>query len=125
LLFRQGARRLASRILTAFLPHTVYRVICGNAISPSAEVRARPKLAKVPVSAQKSFLNHFLGVVLVSRHAVGQPEELLAVALDQHAKSIALARERALNGDNIAFSGRALECLAVLGTTGAFAHPNH
>jgi hypothetical protein len=63
--------------------------------------------------------------VLISRHAVRQAKELLAVALDQHSESVALARERTLDGDGIALSGRALECLAVLGATGAFAHPNH
>jgi hypothetical protein len=44
---------------------------------------------------------------------------------DQHPESISFATERALDGKGIAFSGRALECLAVLGATGAFAHPNH
>jgi hypothetical protein len=63
--------------------------------------------------------------VLISRHSIRQAKKLLAVALDKHSESIALARERALDGDGIAFSGRALKCLAVLGAAGAFAHPNH
>jgi hypothetical protein len=63
--------------------------------------------------------------VLISRHAVRQTKELLAVPLDQHAESIAFARERALDGEGIALSGRALDCLAVLHASGAFAHPNH
>jgi hypothetical protein len=82
-------------------------------------------LAEVPVGSQKSLLNHFFRVVLISGHAVRQAKELLAVALDQHAESVALARQRALHGEGIALSGRALECFAVWGATGAFAHPNH
>ena len=107
------------------LPHAVNRVIRRDAISPGAEIGARSELAKILVGAQKSFLHHFLGVVLISCHAIRQAKELLAVALDQHPESIALARERALHGDGIAFSGRVLECLAVLGASSAFVHPNH
>jgi hypothetical protein len=70
-------------------------------------------------------LNYFLRVVLISRHAVRQAKKLLAVALDENPESIALARERALDGEGITLSGRALKCLAGLGASGAFAHPNH
>ena len=60
----------------------------------------------------------------ISRHAIRQAKKLLAVTLDQRSESIALARERALHGDGIAFSGRVLKCFAVLGASSAFAHPN-
>ncbi len=73
-LFRQAARRAAARILTAFLAHAVNRVIRRNPVSPSAKIRARSELPEVPVGSQKSLLNHFLGVLLVSRHAVRQTE---------------------------------------------------
>src|SRR5271155_285541 len=50
LLFRQGAWRLASRLLGAFLAHAVDRVIRGDAISPGTEIRARTELPEVAVS---------------------------------------------------------------------------
>jgi hypothetical protein len=50
---------------------------------------------------------------------------LLAVPFDQPTESIALAGERALHGDGIAFSGRVLGCFAVLHAAGALAHPIH
>ena len=69
--------------------------------------------------------NDFLGVLLIPGHAVGESKELLAVPFHQHPKRIALARKRALDGDAIALSGRALYCFAVLRAPSAFAHPNH
>ena len=113
------------RVFGPFLPHPVNRVIRRDAISPSPKIRARSKLAEVAISPQKRLLHHFLGVVLVSRHAVRQPKKLLAMPFDQHAESIAFARKRALDSDGIALSGRVLGCLAVLHAAGAFAHPNH
>src|SRR6202035_4944021 len=56
LLVRLSAWRFASRVLGAFLPHAVDRVVCRNAISPSTEVRARSKLPQVPVGSQKGLL---------------------------------------------------------------------
>src|SRR5258708_38699147 len=108
LLFGQAARRAAPRVLGAFLPHAVDRIICCDPVSPCAKIRARSELTEVSVGAQKSLLNHFLGVVLVSGHAVREAKELLAVSLDQYAESIAFACERALDGEGIAFSGRVL-----------------
>src|SRR5579859_4313296 len=74
LLFRQAARCAAARILAAFLPHAINRVIRRYPVGPSPEIRARAELPQVPVGPQKSLLNHFLGVMLVSRHAVRQTE---------------------------------------------------
>src|SRR6266851_4848158 len=70
------------------------------------------------IGPQKSLLDNFFGVVLIPGHAKGQPERVVAVPLDENAKGIALARERALDGEGVA------SCDG-LGALDALLHPIH
>jgi hypothetical protein len=70
------------------------------------------------IRAQKSLLDDFFGVVLIPGHAKGQPEHVVAVPLDENAKGITLARERALDGEGVA------SCDG-LGALDALWHPIH
>ena len=52
--------------------------------------------------------------------------DLIYVESAKHApRAAASASLCAIAAEGIALSGRALECFAVLGATGAFAHPSH
>jgi hypothetical protein len=75
-------------------------------------------LAELLIRAQKSLLDDFFGIVLIAGHAVRQPENVVAVALDENAKGIALARERALDGKGVAGGDG-------LGILDALLHPSH
>ena len=67
---------------------------CSVAVAVACET------VEPPVRAQKSFLHHFLGVLFVARHAKGEPEQGAAVALDENAKRVPVARksQRELRG---------------------------
>ena len=56
--------------------------------------------------------------MLIPGHAKGQPEHVVAMPLDENAKGIALARERALDGEGVA------SCDG-LGALDALWHPIH
>src|SRR4029077_2147523 len=100
------------------LAHAVNGVVCGDAINPRSEICACRELPEFLIRAQKSLLDNFFGVVLIPSHAKGQPEHVVAVPLDENAKGIALARERALDGEGVA-------CRDGLGALAALWHPIH
>jgi len=70
------------------------------------------------ISPQKRLLDHLFGIVPVPGHAVGQPENAVAVPLHQNSIGIAIARERALHGDGVALCDG-------LGAIDALLHPSH
>src|ERR671923_246590 len=100
------------------LSHAINRVIGCDAINPSPKIRSRFKFSKLLVSAQKRLLDHFFGVGPVSRHAESQPENVVAMPLDENAKGISIASERAFHGDGVAVDDG-------LGVLDARLHSNH
>ncbi len=101
--FFMDSRLDFSRVFFFALPHAVDRIIRGNAINPGPKIGSRGKLSKLLVRAQKRLLNHLFRILPVPRHAISQPENIVAVALDENAKGIPVARQRALHGDGVAF----------------------
>src|SRR6266851_1660013 len=84
---------------------------------PSA-VGSRCELSQLLVRPQKGLLNHLFGVVPIPGHAVGQAENTLAVPFDENAKRIAIADERALDGEGVAVCDG-------IGALDALRHPIH
>ena len=112
-------RRLnLSRFFFLALSHTVNRVIGRDAIDPGSKIRSRLKLSELLVRAQKSFLDHLFGIGPVPRHAVSEPENIVAMPLDENAKRIPIASHRAFDGDGVAVSDG-------LGVLDARLHSNH
>ena len=112
------SRGFPPRILFLFLAHAVNRIVRGDAIHPRAEIRSRRELAEFLIAAQKCLLDDLFGIVPIAGHAVSQTENIVAVPLDKNAKGIAIARERALDGDGVALSDG-------LGAIDALLHPIH
>jgi hypothetical protein len=78
----------------------------------------RGKLSEFLVRAQESLLHYFFGIGAVPHHAVSQPENVLAVPLDENAVSVAITRQRAFHGDGVALGDG-------LGAIDARLHSNH
>jgi len=123
--------RIAFRFLLAFcswpfpprvflppLAHAVDGIIRRDSIDPRSEVRSRCELSQLLVRPQKGLLNHLFGVVPIPGHAVGQAKNILAVPFDENAKRIAIASERALDGEGVAVCDG-------IGALDALRHPIH
>lgn len=93
-----------ARFFLFALPHAVNRVIRRDAIDPGSKIRPCLKLPKLLIRAQERLLDHFFGVGPAPRHSVSQPENIVAMPLDENAKSIPVAAERAFHGDGVAVS---------------------
>ncbi len=110
--------RFPPRFFLLPLTHAVNRIIRRDSIDPGPEIRSSRKLPKFLIAAQERLLDYFLGIVPVPGHAVSQPEDVVAVPLNQDAIGVAIARERALHGDSVAVGDG-------LGASGARLHPIH
>src|SRR5258708_4985934 len=75
----------------------IQRIIRRDAIQPGGETRPRLVFVQLPISPQKGFLHHVLGVLFVSCHAKCKTENGAAMLLDQQSKRVAVARPRPLN----------------------------
>jgi hypothetical protein len=91
-----GCRVASSR------PDEVDRAVDRDAVEPGTEVRAGLEPADLPIRAQKRLLDDVLGVVLVARHPVGEPEDGAAVSLDQRAECLAVALARPSHHQGVA-----------------------
>ena len=107
-----------SRFFFFSLPHAVDRIICGDAINPGPKICSRGKLSELLVRAQESLLNYLFGILTIPSHAISQAENIVAVPLDENAKGIPIARQRALHGDDVALRDG-------LGVLNARLHSNH
>src|SRR6266436_6373611 len=96
------SRRFPPRFFLLALAHAVNGVIRGDSINPRSEVRPRRELPQLLIPAQERLLDDLFGIVPVPSHAVGQPENVVAVPFDENAIGITIARERALHGDGVA-----------------------
>src|SRR5260370_4916048 len=116
LVFR--SRRFPPRFFLLPLPHAVNRIVRRDSIDPRPEIRSRRKLAQLLIPAQECLLNNLFGIVPLPGHPVSQPENSVAVPLNQNPIGIAIARERALHGGGGALSDG-------LGAFYALLHPIH
>src|SRR2546429_4223739 len=91
-----------ARLFFLALPHAVNRVIRRNAIDPGSKIRSRCKLSELLIRTQKRLLDHLFGIGPVPGHAISQPENIVAVPLDENAKGIPVASQRAFHGDGVA-----------------------
>src|SRR6266849_11061968 len=92
----------APRLFLVPLAHAVNRIVSRDSIDPRPEIRSRRKLTQLLIPAQECLLNHLFGIVPVPGHPISQPENIVAVPLNENAISIAIARQRALHGDGVA-----------------------
>src|SRR5260370_29464653 len=72
-------------------------------MQPGAKARPRFITAQLTIGAQKRLLHHVLGILLVAGHPKSQTEDISAVALHEHAKCVAIARQRALDRARLGF----------------------
>ena len=91
-----------ARLFLFALAHAVNRVIRRDAVNPGSKIRSGGKLSKLLVRAQESLLDHLFGIGPVPGHAISQSENIVAMPLDENAKSVAIARQRSLDGDSVA-----------------------
>src|SRR6266849_4192390 len=110
--------RFPPRLFLPPLAHAVDGIIRRDSIDPRSEVRSRCELSQLLVRPQKGLLNHLFGVVPIPGHAVGQAKNILAVPFDENAKRIAIAGERALDGEGVAVCDG-------IGALDALRHPIH
>ena len=59
-------------------------------MNPGGEARPRVETLEVGVRLEERVLDHVLGVLLVAREAVGEPEDHPAVLFDEDAEGILL-----------------------------------
>ena len=76
----------------------VVRAVGGDAVDPAPELGPLLEGGQLAIGLQERFLHHILRVVLVTRHAEGQPEHLTAVPLHQEAKGLGIAAPRTGDG---------------------------
>src|SRR5437879_5901816 len=112
------SRRFPPRLFLLALAHAVNGVVRRDSIDPRPEIRSRRKLPQLLITAQERLLDHLFGIVPVPGHAVSQPENVVAVPLDENAIGIAIARERTLYSDGVALRDG-------LGAIDALLHPIH
>jgi hypothetical protein len=72
-------------------------------MQPSRKTRPQIEPAKVAVSAQEGLLDHVFGFLLVARHAISQTKDGPAVAFDERAKRLLVARAHPRHHRGVAF----------------------
>ena len=64
----------------------VERTVRGDAVEPGAEAGPFVEFRKLPVGAQEGFLHHVFSVFLMSRHTIGETEQIAAVTFHEDAE---------------------------------------
>ena len=82
----------------------VVRAVGGDAVDPAPELRPLLEAGQLAIGLQEGLLHHILRVVLVARHAEGQPEDAAAVPLHQEAKGLGIAAPRTGDGLDLVFA---------------------
>src|SRR5256885_1095695 len=79
------------RELAVVVEHQIDRAVRRDAVQPRAEIGARLEPAELSIRAEKAFLDHIFGILLIAGHPERQPENTPAVPLDERAKRLAVA----------------------------------
>ncbi len=74
--------------------HQVERAVRGDAVKPGAETGPLIEPRELPVGAEKAFLHHVFGVLLIASHTISQPEQRTAMALHQHSERVGIPGTR-------------------------------